>query len=161
MKRLNKKLSVPCLITAALLSLIIGIGLPHIQAFSADMISRMYPVAYQITYRSTEEQPITMPAHLLKNTAIVMTPSGNTAIPLSEAVFVCLQNELRTQNILRSGLLTAIILLAAVCLPSTLIAIAFSYKTCKSRSGSKRHMHTTPQYTTDGSRHTSTVPSAA
>lgn len=161
MKRLNKKLSVSCLIFAALLSLIIGIGLPHIQSFSADMVSRMYPVAYQITYRSTGEQPITAPAHLLKNTAIVMAPSGDTTVPLSEAVFVCLENELRTQNILRSGLLTAIILLAAVCMPSTLIAIAFSYKACKSRSGSKRRAHTTPHYKTDSSRHTSTVPSAA
>lgn len=154
MKRLNKKFSMSCLIVAATLSLMIGIGLPRIQAFSADMVSRMYPVAYQITYRSTEEQPITAPAHFLKNTAFVMTPTGDIAVPLSEAVFVCLQNELRTQNILRSGLLTAIILLASVCLPSALIATAFSYKACKPLSGSKRCVHTTPRYT-------STIPSAA
>lgn len=161
MKRLNKSFSVSCLLAAATLSLMIGIGLPRIQAFSADMVSRMYPVAYQITYRSTEAQSITAPAHFLAETAVITTPSGDTSISLSEAVFVCLQDELRTQNILRSGLLTAIIVLLVVCLPAALIATAFSKKAHKAPSGSKRRVHTTPRYTTDGPRHTSTIPNAA
>lgn len=161
MKRINKKFSVLCLIAAAVLSLMIGIGLPRIQTFSANMVSRLYPVAYQITYRSAEAQSITAQAHFLADTAIITTPSGDTAIPLSEAVFVCLQNERRTQNILRCGLLTVIILLAAVCVSAALVAMAFSNKTCKALSGSKRCVHTTPRYTTKGARHTSTMPSVA
>ncbi|WMJ83874.1 hypothetical protein ACS3UN_12345 [Oscillospiraceae bacterium LTW-04] len=161
MKRLSKKFSVLCLIAAAILSLTIGVGLPRIQAFASNTISRLFPVAYQITYRNTDAQPVIAPAHFLADNAIITTPSGDTAIPLSDAVFVCLQNELRTQNILRSGLLTALIILAAVSLTIALVAAAFSNQKRKALTGSKRHTRTTPRYTAACVHRVPTMPSVA
>lgn len=161
MKRSGKKFSTLCLVTAAALSLMLGIGLPGIQAFSAAMVSRLFPVAYQITYRSTGAPPVTAPVRFATDTAIVITPSGDTAVPLSDAVFVCLQDELRIQNVLRSGLLTALIVSAAVCLPAALVATAFSNKTHKTLSSSKRRAHTAPRYTAGGARRIPTMPNAA
>lgn len=161
MKRLYKRFSVLCLVAATTLSLMIGIGLPHIQTFAAGTVSRLFPVAYQITYRNTSAQPVIAPAHVLADTAIVTTLSGDTTIPLSDAVFVCLQNELRTQNILRSALLSALIVLAAISLTITLISTAFSCKKRSASSTSKRHTRAAPHYTAEHLRHTPTVPSVA
>ncbi|WMJ83841.1 hypothetical protein RBH76_14090 [Oscillospiraceae bacterium MB24-C1] len=93
MKRLSKKFSVLCLIAAAILSLTIGVGLPRIQAFASNTISRLFPVAYQITYRNTDAQPVIAPAHFLADNAIITTPSGDTAIPFRTPYsYVCKTN---------------------------------------------------------------------
>ncbi|MFV0497585.1 MAG: hypothetical protein ACK5L0_05385 [Candidatus Fimivivens sp.] len=161
MKRLNKRFSVFCLIVAAIFSLTIGVGFPRIQDFSANTIARMFPVSYQITYRNTDAQPIVASSRFLADTAIISTPAEDMAIPTSDAVFVCLQNELRTQNILRSGLLTALILLVATSFQIALVATILSGQNHKMRNVAKRHPRTAQRYIVSSPHTIPSVPSVA
>ncbi|HWP50249.1 MAG TPA: hypothetical protein VN626_01000, partial [Clostridia bacterium] len=133
MKRLEKRFTTLCLVAAATLSLIIGAGLPRIQVFSSNVVSRLFPVEYQITYRNAVAQPIFAPVHFITDTAILTTSEGDTTVLVSDAVFVCMQNELRIQNTLRSGLLSAFLVLVSACLPSAFAATAYYHGMCKFR----------------------------
>lgn len=160
MKRLRKRFAALCLTTAALLAVAIGAGLPRIQNYSADVVARLFPVTYRITYRSAPAQPVTAPVRFTADSAIVTASSGDTVVPLSDAVFVCLQNELRAQNMLRSGLLTAVVILAAALLPIALSAAAFAVAPLRVRSNAKRRMQTAPRRPATHT-HTPTMPSVA
>lgn len=161
MKRLRKCFLPLYLAVATALSLMIGIGLPHIQTFSADIISRFFPVDYQVTYRDTQAQTVIAPVHFLSNTAIIATPTGDTVIPLSDAVFVCLENELRKQNTLRSGLLSVFLLFAATCLPMALATMAIDRSMRKISKGPKHHTRAAPRCPAASAHPSPTVPSAA
>lgn len=163
MKRLRKGLAALCLTTAALLAVLLGAGLPRIQHYSAGLVDRLFPVSYQITYRSADARSITAPVRFTADAAIVTAAPGGMGerIPLSDAVFVCLQNELRAQNVLRSGLLAATVVFAAASLPVTLAAIAFMAAVPRAR-GVRRRAPATPRHpAATRARRTPTVPSAA
>lgn len=139
MKRLRKRFATLCLAAAALLAVAIGAGLPRIQHYSADLVARLFPVTYQVTYRGADARPFTAPVRFTSEAAIVIAgeASGNS-IPLSDVVFVCLQNELRTQNMLRSGLLAAAIVSMAALLPIALAATALMVAMPRARGHARR-----------------------
>lgn len=164
MKRLRKRFAAFCLTAAALLAVAIGAGLPRIQQYSADLVARLFPVTYEITFRNAEVQSVTAPVRFAAGNAIVVASAGNTGdkmIPMSEAVFVCLQNELRAQNMLRSGLLTAAVVLIIALLPIALAATAFSVGMPRARSSTKRRVQAAPCRPATCARQTPTMPSAA
>lgn len=160
MKRVKRQFAALCLIAATALSVMIGAGMPRIQTFSTDTISRLFPVAYQITYRSSGAQSFTAPVRFISDNAIISTTSGDMIVSASDAIFVCMQNELRAQNVLRSGLLAALIVLVASFLPTVLTVTAFSRSTRKVRNGLKPRSHSIPHYPNNGSQ-SPTLPSAA
>lgn len=161
MKRLRKRFAMLCLAAAAVFAITIGAGLPRIQNYSADVVARLFPVTYRITYRSAKAQPVTAPVRFTADSAIVAASSGDMVVPLSDAVFVCLQNELRAQNMLRSGLLTAVVVFIAASLPVTLAAAAFAVAAPRVRSGAKRRMQAAPRRPAACAQHTSAIPSVA
>ncbi len=161
MKRFKKQFAALCLIAATILSGMVGVGMPRIQGLSADIISRLFPVVYQVTYRSGGAQSLAAPVRFTTDTAIISAASGDTVIPVSDAVFVCLQDELRLQNAIRSGLLAALIILTVSFLLTALAAMAFTHGPRKARSGLKRHTHVAPHRANSNTRHAPTVPSAA
>ena len=161
MKRSEKRFTTLCLVAAATLSLMIGAGLPHIQVFSANVVSRLFPVAYQITYRGAETQPILAPVHFLTDTAIVTTPEGDKTILVSDAVFVCMHSELRIQNTLRSGLLSVFLILVAACLPSAFAVTAYNHGMRKFHRGTKHRTNEASRCPPHCAHHAPTMPSAA
>lgn len=164
MKRLRKRFAAFCLTAAALLAVAIGAGLPRIQYYSADLIARLFPVTYQVTYRNTGAQPVTAPVRFAADNAIVSASASDVddkVIPMSDAVFVCLQNELRAQNMLRSGLLTGVVVLTAALLPITLAAMAFAISMPRVRNSVKRRVPAAPHRPAACARQTSTIPSVA
>ncbi len=165
MKRLRKRFAICCLTAAALLAVTLGAGLPHIQRYCTDVVARLFPVTYQITYRGgAHVQSITAPVRFTADNAIVTAAAGDmpdTVIPLSDAVFVCLQNELRAQNMLRSGLLTAATVLAAALFPVALSAVAFAVAPTRIRSSAKGRMQATSHRSSARVQRAPTVPSVA
>lgn len=159
MKRYKKCFTAFCLITAALFSFAIGAGLPRIQHYSADIIARRFPVSYKVTYRAAPTQPVYASVRFETDNAIVISESGHASVPISEAVFVCMQNELRSQNMLRSGLLTVAIILGAAYLSAMLATTAFSVSASR-LSRRKKPRLSAPTYPAARS-HASKVPSAA
>lgn len=163
MKRLRKRFAALCLTAAALLAIAIGAGLPHIQHYSADLIARLFPVTYQITYRNAGAQSLTAPVRFMADSAIVTASSDvdDEVIPMSDAVFVCLQNELRAQNTLRSGLLTAVVVLTAALLPIALAVMAFVISMPRVRSSVKHRVPAATRRPAACARQTPTIPSVA
>lgn len=163
MKRLRKGFAALCLTAAALLAMMIGAGLPRIHRYSADAVDRLFPVSYQITYRNADARSVTAPVRFTADTAIVTAAPGGTgeSIPLSDAVFVCLQSELRAQNMLRSGLLSAAVVSAAASLPITLAAIAFMAAVPRARSAKRRVPRVPRHPAAIRTRRTPTMPSVA
>lgn len=164
MKRLRKRFAALCLTAAALLAVAIGAGLPRIQHYSADLIARLFPVTYQITYRNAGAQSLTAPVRFMADSAIVTASTSDVddeVIPMSDAVFVCLQNELRAQNTLRSGLLTAVVILTAALLPIALAAMAFAISMPRVRSSVKHRVPAATRRPAACARQTPTIPSVA
>ncbi len=162
MKRLRKRFATLCLATAALLAVAIGAGLPRIQHYSADLVARLFPVTYQVTYRSADARPFIAPVRFTSETATVTVGEANdNIIPLSDAVFVCLQSELRTQNMLRSGLLTAAIVSMAALFPIALAATALMVAMPRARGSVRRGRAAVPRHPAGCAPPRPAMPSAA
>ena len=125
MKRLNKRFSTVMLIMAGVISLLLGAGLPRIHSFSDNLISGIFPVSYRVEYRDAKSASVVAPVLFVGESAVISYSTGNEVIPVSNAVFTCLDTVLRTQNMIRSSLLSATLAVSLACLPFVLCAAAF------------------------------------
>ena len=114
---------------AAVLSLVAGINFNSIKSFSQKTVDGVFPVSYDVIYLDdssahTENATVIFNGEL----AVISSDGVSRSVQTSQAIFTCTNPALRSQNIVRAGMLSMLLLALASLLSALLVWCGFSIR---------------------------------
>ena len=96
--------------SAAALALVIGFSLGTVSDLSRNIIDRIFPVTYNIEFINGQQDMLSDAKVVFNGSSALVSAAGfKDTIDMNDAVFSCTDENLRSQNTVRQGLLTALI----------------------------------------------------